>query len=91
MVTVGFWEYTGTVRWNAIMLEFFKNVSSSEASAESPNRSIVSTYVSGALNVIKAVNEGLKFVENRAALKDAVTGIVDWCGSWAEPISSFFS
>ena len=63
---------------------------SSEASAETPKRSMVSTYVGGALNAVKAINAGVKFVENRAALEAAIAGIVIWCGSYAEPILSVF-
>ncbi len=63
---------------------------SSEASAETPKRSMVSTYVGGALNVVKSVNAGVKFVENRAALEAAIAAIAGWCGSHAEPILSLF-
>ena len=51
---------------------------------------MVSMFVGGALNVIKAVNEGVKFTENRAALKGAADAIASWCGTYAEPILSIF-
>ncbi len=61
-----------------------------EATAEKPNRSMVSMFVGGALNVIKAVNQGVKFTENRDALKGAADAIATWCGTYAEPILSIF-
>lgn len=66
------------------------DAASNEASAETPSRSTVSMFVGGALNVVKAVNDGVKFVENRAALQAAIAGIAGWCGSCAEPILSLF-
>lgn len=61
-----------------------------EANAETPNRSMVSMYVRGALEAVKAVNAGVKFAENRDALKAAIIGIASWCGTHAAPILSLF-
>ena len=60
------------------------------ASTEAPNRSMVSMFVGGALNVVKAINDGVKFAENRDALMGAAKSITVWCGTYAEPILSLF-
>ena len=42
------------------------------------------------MNVVKAINDGVKFAENRDALMGAAKSITVWCGTYAEPILSLF-